>query len=761
MDRPDALSKSLVDAVLELHRRQLWQSNGGDAVFSVRLPGESDPAIVTISGHGGAHYGLIVAHGPRAWPQMLRFVADPDGLPESTVDATLLSVTMDTLSRLPPELRQLLERARHSARRDSLVPVAMVLDGSDSFLPPNRTQMRVLLSVIRTILRAQDSGAFRPPRKEQGERQILELTPKGEGREMTVECRLVPAPEPLVISDPLQPSLKDAARGLTRIDERWSVGIVSVRAPSPQSTGTYGLAVLRRPNADVLAVAPVVVGDTERALEQLASVMLGISRRDGVRGVPVEIVFDNEGLADACRSEMVKLGIAVKFDRTDRFLDSFRRDSIAEESVDVLDAGDAPRIGPRPRTREEWKKVDKLVTDQLIEETWRNDPRAKKALVKFFGSRETAGKVLNEFKNYDPMASFVEWFIADYRVTSRSKTVVETFLAKKSLSPWHREVLEARRQARFSVYRVHRTEPGSHLVVEDVLDGSMHTVHDRSLASLLYAGVVLPMRLYAVDQWVFPALGGPPLPEVGAERALLQLESLGVELTPKGMRDAGHLLGSLWQFLLDRRDHSPRIGNSDGDPFEPQTATFNVKNVKDLEKALAERDDVQFDKHEGEWVWFRTNTSGPDAGKDTLLGRLNLMDDTLVVELNSAERLRRIRLWLDKLPGVHFRSAKSEAWDREDRPLDDRLKGEPEPPPSPEIQKLLEDEVRHGALRWLDACVPLLGGLTPRQACKTEAGRRRVGLMIRTMPSVITPSGPIAPPRAQLLKELGLSSQEA
>jgi hypothetical protein len=106
---------------------------------------------------------------------------------------------------------------------------------------------------------------------------------------------------------------------------------------------------------------------------------------------------------------------------------------------------------------------------------------------------------------------------------------------------------------------------------------------------------------------------------------------------------------------------------------------------------------------------------------------------------------------------VRFQSSTARAWDRKDRPLDDKLKGKPESPPTPEIRKLVEEAVLKSSLAWLDQQIPLLGGLTPRQACATEAGRRRVERMIRTMPAVMSSGGDIVPPRERLLRELGLA----
>jgi hypothetical protein len=52
------------------------------------------------------------------------------------------------------------------------------------------------------------------------------------------------------------------------------------------------------------------------------------------------------------------------------------------------------------------------------------------------------------------------------------------------------------------------------------------------------------------------------------------------------------------------------------------------------------------------------------------------------------------------------------------------------PPPRrshPRLERFLEEH----ALRWIDEAVPALGELTPRAACATPEGRRRVGRLMR------------------------------
>ena len=56
---------------------------------------------------------------------------------------------------------------------------------------------------------------------------------------------------------------------------------------------------------------------------------------------------------------------------------------------------------------------------------------------------------------------------------------------------------------------------------------------------------------------------------------------------------------------------------------------------------------------------------------------------------------------------------------------------------------------------WLDMPLPVLGGKTPRETCRTEAGRRKVASMIRTMPDPMGDAD-VEVPRQAMLRELGI-----
>jgi hypothetical protein len=63
-------------------------------------------------------------------------------------------------------------------------------------------------------------------------------------------------------------------------------------------------------------------------------------------------------------------------------------------------------------------------------------------------------------------------------------------------------------------------------------------------------------------------------------------------------------------------------------------------------------------------------------------------------------------------------------------------------------------------MEWLDEPLPILGGKTPREACRTLEGRQRVTTLIRTMPDPMRQTS-VRIPREAMLRELGLVAESS
>ncbi len=415
----------------------------------------------------------------------------------------------------------------------------------------------------------------------------------------------------------------------------------------------------------------------------------------------------------------------------------------------------------------EWKEIDHRVTEKIASTVRRKDLRDPELLSLFFGSREDAARAWDG-KDQSPINSFVEWLTVDYRPAPDEKTRVESLL-EWDLPPRERSLLEARAAAAPSLYTIEWIEEGKYVVLGDLFTGRTFTVWDVGLSKTAEEGVVVAARIYRAGDYYFLTLFGPPLKGSAVDHALEILEKLGMDFTPKDMKEKSHLFGRLFvpiREFYDRLEAGPLLRNFDGDPFVLHTAAFHAADLEALRKAMDEREDMDPDPEApDDWTWTGNPPPGsPVPGDRINLGRIRVVGDELLLEVNSENRYKRGRKILEAIPGVTFESLTKKPFSKEslkDLPLDDKLlPKEKEEPPSGEMRRFMEEEIRKFYMKWLDTPIPALGGKTPRQACSTEKGRRKVAVLIRTIPPSSGPEGISIPaPKKEMLKELGLDEQ--
>lgn len=761
----DRLAQAFVEAALELHRRRLWDELPPDALFLLRVPEEEHALAANVVGHARTEYGLTLTRGEQAFQDMARLALDLDPERHFGPECDLLAVCLEPLASIPEEFRAPLHAARFNGRRDRIAPWSYARRPFGRTRPPARGDLRKLVWALRGILAAADAGELRPTALDTRRRSVLMLAVGGELRAPTVEARVVPWPD--AVERPALPpllALPADLEHLPRRDERWLMTLLPLPLQIDDEPGARSAVLVLEETSERMVGSEILHGaDLGGAAGALAAAFRG-EGGDAPPGLPREITFGDESLHDALAPALAQLGVGTALDLESPLLagvvanlhDGLR--AIADADRKQSRARD--RSGERtPETLAEWKAAEWSMARRLSEEVRERDLFPERALARYFGSEGLAERVLEELTRFDPLPAFVEWLVADYRATRRSVTLVEKLLARKrGISPAERALLEARRAAELSLYRVDSCEPGALFEVEDVLDGRRRTVQDRAMSGCGLEGFVVPLRLLRVADWHFPVIAGPVLGPLQVERALWLLERHGLELTPEGLRREAHLVGGLWRMMLAGEGRRPTIRNTDGDLLELHTATFRVADPAALCRALEALPDVEPDEP-GSWTWARAGGPAPGLGQNTVLGRLELFDDRLVLEVNSARRFERARGWLERLAGVRFERAGTRSPGDGERPLDDRLPGPPPEPIPPAMRAEIERMMHEMQRAWLDEPVPVLGGLTPRAACATADGRRRVERLIRTMPSVSGPGGPIEPPRRELLEELGLGTE--
>jgi len=408
-----------------------------------------------------------------------------------------------------------------------------------------------------------------------------------------------------------------------------------------------------------------------------------------------------------------------------------------------------------------WKEADRRLA-QRFSEHLRFDDRlwSSQSAKRYFGD-DNLEYFLMQHKERAVVQAYTAWGILDYRPTKTSKTHAEKMLAEGLPEP-EAILLRARMEAYPTLYRVASHNPKAGTIdLEDVLMGGTVTVHDLLMSENIENNLFLSGRAFPVGRFHFIELAGPPLGAGMGMEAVEFLRDRGIEFTPEGMRRDAHKFGWLWGWIDEWQANwkPPRLYNTDGDDFLWHTASFSVANPADVHQTLLERQDVEYDEQEDEFIWLkRTGQGAKILGGPVTLGRIEFVGDELVLTVNSAKRFATARKWLEKLPGVVFLNIETRCCDEpeKDRPLDERIS---KPLPieiTPELAASLQERIDRQYMEWIDMPLPVLGGKTPRQACRTPAGEQQVRMLIRTMPDPMG-QAPVRIPRQAMLRELGLT----
>lgn len=361
--------------------------------------------------------------------------------------------------------------------------------------------------------------------------------------------------------------------------------------------------------------------------------------------------------------------------------------------------------------------------------------------------------------------AYTAWGILNYRASKNSQTHAEKML-RQDLPKSEAILLRARMDACPTLYRVDSHDPKAGTVdLEDVLLGGTVTVRDRLMSEDIENNLFLAARVFAVGSFHFVEPAGPLLGTMMGLEAVEFLQSCGMEFTPESLRRNAHMFGWLWRWAKRWRDaqRRKRLCNTYGEEFLWHIASFSLANPDQTRQRLMQRDDIDYDEQADELVWSKQAGRGSSIpGQTVTLGRIEFVNDELVLTANSAKRFRAGRQLLEKLPGVVFRNVRTRRWDEaeKDRPMDERL-SRPEPVEmTPELEASLQEMMDKYYMDWIDTPLPALGGWSPRQACRTEAGRQRVMMLIRTMPD---PDGEasVRIPRAAMRRELGLEKESS
>lgn len=299
-----------------------------------------------------------------------------------------------------------------------------------------------------------------------------------------------------------------------------------------------------------------------------------------------------------------------------------------------------------------------------------------------------------------------------------------------------------------SLYEVVEVDAGTGMTLLDLRSGDRTQVRERVGSTEFTSGQGLFARVVPAGTG-HQLTGGTLRIPVQHRESLLGL----LDTTPSAVETCG------WMAALEA---PPRLVTMEGEPTVFCRAEYRLGDPARAASTLAQVYEGDTDGH------LFADVVDLD-GQHWNRGTIRIRDDRLVIEANAEARLDRIRSTVEDLlddlelldetrrPAADLFNAGRQGQVDPD-PLGDAdrasLAAGPDELPD-ELRTVLEDEVKRHERAWVDESIPMLDGLTPRQALKDPTRRDKLQAMLDEMDDD-PPPGMMSARRIRRLLGLGL-----
>jgi len=334
-------------------------------------------------------------------------------------------------------------------------------------------------------------------------------------------------------------------------------------------------------------------------------------------------------------------------------------------------------------------------------------------------------------------------------------TIATSFLKERgrTLTQMQTQLLFLCMHHPITFYDVLESRPGQGMLLREIFTGREYDIRERSASRTLNAGDILYAQMSPLEGLTTMAFSAPwPIPPrmksmIVAQRVVLQ--SFGRKRKKPRAFSTDDLLDfeedfrELYLEILDRMYAPPVLQNTDGEPLEMHTMTFELRlspadafnRLAPLLSGVREKEDVLAENEEGAsdepgtiaFAWYKKGNKKMKSWDNTILGHLKLSPGLLVADVNSRRRSERLRREIEnrlRLGVVHKETSVQTSEDL----LEKAMRMPPQQRREDDAQaKLLKDPAVLAGLRdslqketdaWISKKVPALGGRTPLQAVK-------------------------------------------
>jgi hypothetical protein len=345
----------------------------------------------------------------------------------------------------------------------------------------------------------------------------------------------------------------------------------------------------------------------------------------------------------------------------------------------------------------------------------------------------------------------IPWVLHILANEEDDRTVAEAWRERQGsrLSSDMSVLLDAYDVTWLSIWEVREVERGLGFRAVDVLTGAERFVSDVSASSTVNRfDTLLAMILDFDGGSFFGGAHGNLLPPREADSAIREARRLcGVRtraIDPATLRDPNIQLGLtfIWDLEVEGMllRPPPELHNTDGDLLVLTRDEFDLLRPRDeVAHTLASLDGAgEAEADQGELVFAisKPGNAMHRSWDNTIVGRIGVSERSLSIETNSTRRADELRASVERHLGsaIRFRERVERGIDELMEELSDGgqalepLAPADIPPEAAEIERAMREEHMRD---WVDDSIPALGGLTPRAAAKSKAGRRKLELLLK------------------------------
>ncbi len=372
----------------------------------------------------------------------------------------------------------------------------------------------------------------------------------------------------------------------------------------------------------------------------------------------------------------------------------------------------------------------------------------------------------------EEMPGFQEWWIHDF-APSDGQRLIDRFAEEvgPSLPEAEAKLLAAwRAMNRLRLFEVQSVQPGTGVVVRDLLNDETLTINDRSASRSMRRWMVILARPHQAEDRVCFTGSSPALTPRDKQEMMAAAQQLWNDYKAQRpeaalldfYRDRSlDLLRAMWR-LQEEAMRPPTVLTAEGHALVHARAVYAVRDAKAVAERLDEAEEFNYagpsNEHPGaeHYNWLLRGRSRvpekpmPDKGAVALktdwstgsgqpvyrsLGDITLGKGHLELECMSRERLEAGKALLAEVLGdlvKHRRDRvkpfKLEAPSRMER---DEAPLRPRPRLSRQEQALAQELLDQYTAEWLETPIPALNHLSPRQAVKTPEGRAEISELLK------------------------------